>query len=212
MLDEKVAKYCTLKLVGLDTDSEQQELDNMEKWGPLVGSYDEMRTQTERAPIGKDWGGEFPLNPQFWQILDKHFTVGQIKEHFFGHVDASKDPRWDYANNPFYFQQQMIIQQQQQMVQQQQMAQEQMQAQKDQEKAQPQGKPSEGNKGGDEVTSGVDQLLGLMSKSEEAFSANKKKLRAHHAAVVDKVMEEWRKESERSLAEIADLVQKGRKK
>ena len=198
-----------LKLSGLDTDTEERELENMERWSMLVGSIDEMRTKTERPPLGKEWAGEFPLNQIFSSLLDKYFTVGQIKEHFFGHKGAAQDPRWDYANNPFYFQQVMLLQQQQMAEQQQQIAQEQLKQQKQEE-----GKSSKGSKEGekkDEVGQGVDDMLGLMQKNETEIKAARKQLKARHSAIVDNIMEEWHKESKQFLAEAADAIQKGNK-
>ncbi len=65
--------------------------------------------------MGREWGGELVFNEGYRAILDQYFTVGEIKENFFGHEGASKDPRYDYFRDAFYFQQMQTMQAAQQL-------------------------------------------------------------------------------------------------
>lgn len=212
LLDEEVAKYCVVKLYGLDSDSEQKEIELIERYLPLYGTWDEVMARTERPLLGKQWGGDFPHNETLQQILNQYFTVGQVKEHFFGHEGAAKDPRWDYLPNPFYFQNLQMIMAQQQMADQKKIAEEQLKMQGDQNNKH-QAKDVKDQGGDKEVkkfSSGIDQLLGLLSKSETDLVESKKQLQEHHNQIVEKIMKEWHSESEKALAELADIIDKNK--
>jgi hypothetical protein len=125
LIDENLAKICKVKLVGLDSETAEKESIRIQQDAPVHMTYDEILDKVEKEPVGKLWGGDFPLNPSYQGILDKYITVGQILEHFFGQKDASKDPRFDYIRDPYYFQFMQFQAQQQQMQQQMQMQQQQ---------------------------------------------------------------------------------------
>lgn len=126
LIDEKLAKICRLKLVGLDAESAEKESIRISQDAPIHMTQDEIQHKVEKDPIGKEWGGEIPLSPVFKSYLDQYFTVGQILEHFCGIPNASKDPNLQYRRDPFFFQWLQFQQQQQQMaMQQQQQAQQQ---------------------------------------------------------------------------------------
>lgn len=114
-LAPELAKKAKVKLVGLDTDNAEKEAVRTQQDMGLWMNFDDIMERVEKRAIGKRWGGTIPLNPQFHQlVLDKYLTVGEIREKFMGVEGASKDPRWDYVNNPLWFQQQSMIQQAQQ--------------------------------------------------------------------------------------------------
>lgn len=210
LLDEEVAKYCSVRLHGLDAETPEKEATRIEKEQALHGTYNDTLRSVDKETLPKEWAGDFPLNPAFEAQLDKYFTVGQIKEYFFGIAGAAKDPKWDYARDPFYFQNLMVVQQQQQMEQQNQMAQQQMQqqqqvGQQDQQAAQ------KGHEDSGEIVSGIDQLMQNFAKSEKQLSSSKRKLQAHHEAIVKNIMEEWEKESEKMVAELSSVVKNGKR-
>ncbi len=216
LFDKEVSKYCSIRLLGLDTDTQEKERTQIQEEQELHGTYDEILRKVEKNPVGKENGGNFPLNPGFQAVLDRYFTVGQIKEFFFGEDGASKDPRWNYLRDPFYFQAVQVQQAEQQMKDQQAMAQQQMQAQQQQtQQAQPgQGDPQQQQPGGpesDQLTSGIDQALGHMTKSEAAVPDTKKKLLVHHDKIVKEIMDAWNSESQTTLAEIIALVGKNKR-
>jgi hypothetical protein len=123
LIDPDLAKICRLKFKGLDADTEEKESVRLQQDMPVHMTYDQVLQKVEKKPIGRAMGGEFPLNPQFQDVLDKYFTVGQILEFFMGVEGASKDPKLAYFRDPFWFQYQQLLLQQQQLQMQQQQAQ-----------------------------------------------------------------------------------------
>lgn len=212
LLDEEISQYFSIRFHGLEAETAEKEATRIEHDMAIHMDYDEIRMQVEKTPLGKAWGGEFPLNPSVQATLDKYFTVGQIKEYFFGLQGAAKDPKWDYARDPFYFQNVQLVMQQQQMEEQKQMAQQQMeQQQQNPEQGQGGQDQQQGEAPDKELESGVDQLIQMFSKSESDIIPNKRKFVDHHNAIVKSVMDDWEKESEKLLAEVAQLAHKNKK-
>jgi hypothetical protein len=136
LIDPNLAKICTIKLKGLDAETAEKESIRLTQDAPVHMTYDEVLDKVEKKPVGKEMGGEFPLNPGWQAIADKYLTVGTILERFFNVPGASRDPRWAYVRDPFWFQWQQLQMQAQQM---------QMQAQQQQAGGQP---PPGGDGGG----------------------------------------------------------------
>ncbi len=210
LLDDVVSKLCTLKLYGLDADTAEKESTRLQADQALHLTYDQILERVEKDAIGEEFGGEFPLNPAYQAVLDKYFSVGEIKEKFFKCKGAAKDPNLQYFRDPFWFQNVQLQQAQQQMEQQQQAQQQQAQAQQQQD--QTQGAEGDGaapeapdpNEG--EVAQGVDQLLQMLGKSEAQLPPNQRRLLAQHNVIVKTAMDAWEQESERALAEIVKTV------
>lgn len=212
LIDPDLAKICTLKFYGLDTDSAEKESTRLQEDMPLHGTYDEMLERVEKDPIGKEWGGEFPFNAQYQQILYQNFTVGQIKAHFFGDTKAAEDPQWAYVRDPMWFQwQQMQMQLQQMQVQQQQMqAQAQAQAQP-QQGGQPQGQPDqqqEQRPTEDSAAGDAQQIEQSLSKAEAHLTPEQRVVLYKHKKTVDKVMSNWKVEARHALRKITQEIKK----
>jgi hypothetical protein len=158
LFDPDLAKKAVLKFVGLDAETAEKESVRLQQDMPVHMTYDEVLEKVEKKAIGKEMGGEFPLNPQFQAILDKYKTVGEILEFFFDIKGAAKDPQWAYVRDPFWFQWQQMMMQQQQMQQQQMQVQAQQQAQATQQGAvmpnDDSGGGDGGSRGGEESSSG----------------------------------------------------------
>jgi len=122
LIDAKLAEVCKFKFVGLDADTPEKESVRLQQDIPVHMTYDQVMRKVEKQPIGKEFGGEFPLQPQIGAILDAHFTVGEIEEHFMGRVGASQDPALAYRRDQFWFSFQQLQQQAQQAQMQQQQA------------------------------------------------------------------------------------------
>jgi len=122
LIDEELSKMCSFKFVGLDVETAEKESTRLQQDMAVHMNMDEVLDKVEKKPVGKEWGGQFLLNPQWQAVLDKYVPQGAIMEHFFGMKGASKDPRYDFLNNPNYFTQMQLLMQQQQMEQQAQMA------------------------------------------------------------------------------------------
>jgi hypothetical protein len=228
LVDKDLAEFCVVRFHGLETDSPEKERTAIQEFSQIWGTMDDVHRKVEKEPYGKQMGGEFPMNPAFQQILDKYLTVGEIKEFFFGIKGASDkkaNPADDYRRDPFYFQQVQFVMQQQQMEEQKKMAEQQIAQQQQQgqqpQQGQPQGQqPQQGQPQGqqpgaqnpDELTTGLDQALAGMMKTEQDIPLDKKNLLLRHNSIVKEIMDSWEKESERALAEIANVVDRNIKK
>ena len=193
---------------------------------------DKQMEKVEKKPVGKRWGGQFLLNPQWQAVLDKYIPQGMIMEYFFGLEGASKDPRYDFLNNPNYFQQMSLLQAEQQA---------QMAAQQPQQPPGEGGDGDGGDGGGDDsgggddggggeqdagsqpqqggddakapadaapdLTRSLDQLAGLMSKSEAQLPSGKRKLLAQQRKFIQKTIQIMEHESKDALKEILDVAE-----
>lgn len=238
LLDEELSKTCSIKFVGLDVETAEKESVRLQGDMGVHMTYDEVLEKVEKKAIGKQWGGKFPLNPQIQAVLDKYVPQGLIMEHWFDMKGASKDPRYDFINNPNYFQQMNLLMQQQQM---------QMQAQQPPP-------PSDGGGGGDsggskkddggdgggddgssessgeqdaggqpqqggddaksvddappELTRSLDQLAGLISKSEDQLPPGKRRLLAQQRKFVQKAIDAFDAEAREAAKEILAVAAK----
>lgn len=229
LIDPFLAKICKIKLAGLDAETAEKESVRLQQDSPIHMTFDQILTKVEKEPVGKDFGGEFPLNAQFGVVLDKYFTVGQILERFMGVKGAAKDPKLAYMRDPFWFQFQQL-QQQAQMAQQQAAAggpppdggggdngpppggggdgsQPPMDAQTDQQKedvaTQSQAQNPKGPDGTD-LSRSIDQAMDLL-KSE--LSPGKKKLLHQHQRVIDEALEGWKNELRLATDEIVKVAE-----
>ena len=214
LIDPVLAKFCRFKLVGLDAETEEKENVGLQQAMPIHMTMDEVLAKVEKKPLGLQYGGEFPLNPQYQAVLDKYMTVGQILERFFGVEGASQKPELSYMRDPFWFQMQTMIQQQQQMQMQQQAAQQQ-QAQG----GQPQpGQPGQDGGGqdpnaqpqpdqGQDLSRSLDQVIGMLSKSEAQLPAKSRRLLHQQRKTVDKFMEHWADDLKDFKATVMDIAE-----
>lgn len=157
LIDADLAKIARFKLVGLDADTAEKETIRIQQDMGVHMTMDEVLEKVEKEAIGKEFGGEFPLNQMWAAVADKYIMVGSILERFFGVPKASQDPRFQYIRDPFFFQWQQLMMQQQQMAMQQQQQQAQA-AQAAQSGGAPQGDgsaPAQDSSGG-----GQDQAQG----------------------------------------------------
>lgn len=217
ILDPELSKLVYLQLLGLDAETAEKESVRLQQDQPLHMTYDEILEKVEKDPVGKRWGGGFSLNPSFQAILDMHsgLTVGKIAGHFLGRPELRDRPDLQYVRDPFWFQWQQLSMQKQQM----QMQQEQMAAQAAQPPQQP---PPDGQPGGgqlsqdeaeaqpgaqgDDLTSSINQAIGLLSKSEKNLPISKRKVLAQHRAAVNHFMNGWNEDVQATIDSIMDAV------
>jgi uncharacterized membrane protein YgcG len=114
LLDENLAKICTIKLVGLDSDTAEKESTRIQQDMPVHLTQNDIMDIVEKDPVPKELCGDILLNPQWLQHLDKYVTVGTIMEKLMGIQGASKDPQFAYVRDPFWFQWQELQMQAQQ--------------------------------------------------------------------------------------------------
>jgi hypothetical protein len=197
ILDPILAKIVKIKLLGLDAETAEKESIRLQQDAPVHMTYDEILEKVEKDPVGKEWGGDFPINPQFQLILDNHsgLTAGEIAAHFFGRPELAKRPDLQYVRDPLWFQFQELLLNQQQI---------QMQAQQPpQPPGGEDGKPTSKTEESD-LTRSIDQAIGLLSKSEAQLPASKRRLLAQHRATVDHFINGW----EQDVREINDAILK----
>lgn len=123
LIDENLAKICTLKLIGLDAETAEKESIRIQQDQGVWMTPDDIMDKVEKKPIGAEFGGNFPLNPAIQAVMDKYCPVGAIRARFFNDAQAANDPQWAYVRDPFWFQWQQLQMQAQQQAQQTQMAQ-----------------------------------------------------------------------------------------
>jgi len=177
LIDPELCKICRLVFAGLDADSPEKEIVNIQQNSQVWMSYNDILEKVERKLIPKEFGGELPLNPSFGKLLDAYFTVGEILEFWCGRKDASKDPALQYRRDPMYFQNVQLRMGQQQMQQQaQQQPQQPDPNQQDPNNPTPDQANQEQATGPADLSRSIDQAYELMSKSESNMSPEKRKL------------------------------------
>jgi hypothetical protein len=220
LFDPLVAKYCTLKLYGLDADSPEREATRLQQDMALHMTYNEVLERVEKDPIPAQMGGDFPLNPAVQAVIMNHVPFGEILEHFFKRQGAAKDPALGFIQNQWWFNWQQMLMQQQQAQQEQQMQQQQTQAAAG-------AMPQEGQ---DEITAGAEQALGALGqsgsektsegssegsgekteKSEQQLTPQARAILSRHKHVVKTTMDSWKRESQESLQKILAVTKKGK--
>ena len=105
----KLSKTWQLVFAGLEQDTPEKESTRLQQDMALHMTYDEVLKSVEKDPIGDKLGGDFPLNQTWQQSVAPYLTVGMIMENFFGVKGATKDPRYNYIRDPFYFQSQQLL-------------------------------------------------------------------------------------------------------
>ncbi len=228
LLDPVLAQICTIKFIGLDTETAEKESVRLQADMTLSMSYDELLEAVEKEPIGMDFGGSIPLNPAYQQLLDKYWTAGEILERFCGRKGASKEPSLQYFRDAFWFQMQELQQANQQMqMQQQQMAQQQAQGQPPGQPQDASQQPQDGQSAGqdpnaptppdggqdgqqggreEDLSRSLDQIIDTLSKKESDLPPSRRRLLQQHRRVVDSAIEEFQKDLTRLNDEVLEVA------
>jgi hypothetical protein len=114
----KIAEKYHFQFVGMDAETEQEEIARLQAETNLHTTINEARKQVDKKPI--EVGGELIMNPLLLQTLQTNMPKGMFMELFMGIQGASERPDLQYVPDPLWFQWQQI---QMQMMQQQAMAQ-----------------------------------------------------------------------------------------
>lgn len=228
LIDPGLVKVATLKLYGLDADTAEKESNRLQIDQALHMTYDELLERVEKDPIGEEMGGKFPLNPAFQAVLDKYWTVGQIKAFFFDDKKALEDPQWAYVRDQFWFSwQQQIMQMQQMQMQQQQAAQGQPppgggggspdgggdagpQTDKgtDNSEHQEMGQDQAANQGGEGVAGDAQDIGTELSKAENQLGPQQRRILQQHRFTVKNAMKLWKQECKVLTAKVAAATRK----
>lgn len=216
LIDPELAGIAKVKLIGLDSLTDEKEAVRLSQDMPIHMTYDEVLSKVEKTPLGPQFGGGVPLNPTVWQNIQQFKTFGEILEQFFGVQGAAKDPRNQFYMNQHWFGWQQMLMQQQQM-------QAQAQQQQAQQAQQPQGQPPLQQGGQDgaqnedqegDLSAGIDQALAAvanrdgMAKSESGVKlpAAKRKLVAHINKANRAIMASFKAEKDKVLEDICGII------
>jgi hypothetical protein len=201
LFNPELSRYFKFKFYGLDAETPEKEASRIEAEQKLWGTMNDTLRSVEKEEIPAHLGGDFPLNPVYQAVIFQCLTMGEILEHFFKKEGASKDKRWDYVRDNFYFQHISMIQQQEMAQQQQQMAQQAaaqqaqgqpqqgQEGQQQQQQGAPQQQQPQGDPDAQKLQTGIDQLINTLSKSE----AFKSSVRAQQERIVESILEEFEK-------------------
>src|SRR6185437_5807575 len=78
LIDPELAQICRVSLAGLDADTAEKESVRLQQDSALHMTYNQIMQKVEKKPIGRRFGGDFPLNPSLQSIMDKYVPVGVI--------------------------------------------------------------------------------------------------------------------------------------
>jgi len=109
-IDEEVSKYFGFTFCGLDKEDPQKEATRLQQDMQTYASVNDILDRCEKERLPEELGGEVPMNPLYWQTISPYVPVGMIMEHFFKVKGASKDPRFQYIRDGFFFQAKQIEQ------------------------------------------------------------------------------------------------------
>ena len=104
LIDPYLAKICRVQFLGLDADTPEKEIVNIQQNSQVWMTYNNILERVEQPLLDKRWCSEIPLNPVYKGYLDSYLMVGEIMEKFMGIEGAAKDPRFQYFRDPLYFQ------------------------------------------------------------------------------------------------------------
>ena len=199
ILDPNLAKLVSIQLLGLDAETAEKESIRIQQDAPVHMTTDEILEKVEKDPIGKEWGGEFLLNPQWQMVLDNHsgLTVGEIAAHFLGRPDLKDRPDLQYVRDPLWFQYQNLLLQQQQLA---------AAAQQPQQPPEGEGGEKTTKTEDSDLTRSIDQAIGLLSKSEAQLPPSKRRLLAQHKATVEHFIRGWEEDVKEATAEIMKIA------
>lgn len=104
-----IASKYHFTFVGLDAETEMEEVQRLQQETTLHTTLNEARKQVEREEM--PYGGELILNPTLLQTLSQNMTKGMFMEKFIGVQGASERPDLQYVPDPLWFQWQTMQQQ-----------------------------------------------------------------------------------------------------
>lgn len=245
LIDPELAKVVKLRLIGLDADTEEKESVRIQQDMSVWMTFNDILRKLEKPPLPPEMAADIPLNPTYFQYIQFFVPFGKILEFFCKVPGASQDPSLNFYMNPFW-QQQVQMAQQAQMAQQQAQAggagapptgdggASSAPPGSEGQQGPPSGPPSDQptqdasaaaggvsppSDGGGDLSTGLDQLLsmvskseGLLTKGEQNMPEAKKRLRARTLAANRSIMEAFTRDVQHRVSRIVDLVEPPAKK
>lgn len=212
--DEELSKSHQFVLAGLEDDSPEKEATRIQQDMGIHMTYDDVLETVEKETVGKELGGDFPLNEAWAAAVAPYMPVGLIMEKFFGVKGASQDPRFNYFRDEYWFRMQdLLMQKAQSQLQMQQMALDQqagmmgMGQEEDPNAEEGEGDPDEEEDGGEETQK--KELVNYMALEKSRptnHNSISKMILKRHSKIVDQNMKKWNKESEQAIKDILSTV------
>ena len=103
-LDPELSQLCSIKLLGLDSKTEEQESIRLQQDTPLHYTYDEVLETVNKERVGNHLGGNIPFNERWHINADKFTTPGEVAADLMDDPGALADPLLDYKRDPFFYQ------------------------------------------------------------------------------------------------------------
>ncbi len=103
-IDPVLAKVCRVRLGGLEAQTKDQEDADHERLLALDGTMNEVLELREKETIPGHLASNIPLNPGWNALLQSYMPVGRILEDLMDVPNASKEEKFAYIRDPFYWQ------------------------------------------------------------------------------------------------------------
>lgn len=94
-IDKTLAEKYKFVFTGYTDETPQTEIAQMQAEMTVWKSMNDLLIQSQKEKL-KSPAGDLPLNQAFWALVEKNYTRGEIREHFFGDKDASKRKELQY--------------------------------------------------------------------------------------------------------------------
>ena len=111
LLDPQFGQDYEFKFVGIDDETPQTKIALQQAEMTVHASLNDLLS-TAGKTMYDDKSADLPLNSSFWDLVEKNYTRGEIREKFFGDKGASKRTELKYIpNDPgFMAYQQLLLQ------------------------------------------------------------------------------------------------------
>lgn len=100
LVDYELSKICVIEFKGLDALTPMEEAQRLLQDSSVYLTYNDILRKVEKPALPKETGADFPLNPQFQQVVKTYMTFGEILEYFMGKPGAAKDPKLAFYGDP----------------------------------------------------------------------------------------------------------------
>jgi hypothetical protein len=94
-IDKTLSDKYKFVFTGYTDETPQTEIAQMQAEMTVWKSMNDLLIQSQKETI-KSPAGDLPLNQAFWALVEKNYTRGEIREHFFNDKDASKRKELQY--------------------------------------------------------------------------------------------------------------------
>lgn len=88
-----------LEAIGLGQNTREGDLELFKEELNTNGTFAKIWANSERSEAFP-FGGHVPTSPVFHQSVARYMRFGEMREHFFGEKDASKNPAYDFLIDP----------------------------------------------------------------------------------------------------------------